>query len=197
MTRILLFVVNVDWFFLSHRLPIALEAQQQGYQVHIAAGLTDKSAVLQEYGFVVHQLKLDRSSASLRSIWLMTSQLLRVFKAVRPDIVHLVTIKPILLGGLVARLVGIPAVVVAVSGLGYVFTAKGFKAVVRRWLAGFLYRVILAHPNLIVVFQNSDDFNCLAQLAYLPDSKIAMIRGSGVDLSIYKHTQLPRTVPVV
>ncbi len=34
----LLFVVNVDWFFMSHRLPIALEAMRRGYEVHLATG---------------------------------------------------------------------------------------------------------------------------------------------------------------
>ncbi|MDP6343146.1 MAG: hypothetical protein QF491_06395, partial [Alphaproteobacteria bacterium] len=34
---ILLFVVNEAYFFVSHRLPIALEARRQGYDVHIAA----------------------------------------------------------------------------------------------------------------------------------------------------------------
>jgi len=59
----LLFVVNVDWFFLSHRLPIALKAIEQGYEVHITTALTDKLAVLNSNGLLVHPLSLDRSSA--------------------------------------------------------------------------------------------------------------------------------------
>ena len=125
MSRTLLFVVNVDWFFLSHRLPIALEAMRQGYQVHIATGLTDRLDELQRNGLVVHPLALDRSSAGFGNAWRTMLQLWQIFKAVRPDVVHLVTIKPVLLGGLVARLAGVPAVVAAVSGLGFVFMARG------------------------------------------------------------------------
>lgn len=197
MNRTLMFVVNVDWFFLSHRLPIALEAQRQGYQVHIATGLTDKLDELQRHGLVVHQLALDRSSASLGNAWRTMAQLWKVFRAVRPDVVHLVTIKPVLLGGLLARLAGVPAVVVAVSGLGFVFIANGAKAVVRRWLVGGLYRMALGHRNLVVIFQNPDDRANLAKLAHLLDSKVEMIRGSGVDLAQYDHTSLPSGVPVV
>ena len=40
--RKILFIVNVDWFFISHRLPIALAAIKQGYEVHVACGITDK-----------------------------------------------------------------------------------------------------------------------------------------------------------
>lgn len=197
MSRTLMFVVNVDWFFLSHRLPIALEAQRQGYQVHIATGLTDKLDELQRHGLLVHPLALDRSSAGLGNAWRTMVELWRVFRAVRPDVVHMVTIKPVLLGGLVARLAGVPAVVAAVSGLGFVFMAHGAKAAMRRWLVGGLYRVALGHRNLKVVFQNPDDRASLSKLAHLPDSKVEMIRGSGVDLTQYDHAPLPLGVPVV
>ena len=197
MSRTLLFVVNVDWFFLSHRLPIALAALREGYQVHIATGLTDKRAELEGHGLVVHPLALERSSASLRNAWRTGVQLWRVFRSVRPDVLHLVTIKPVLLGGLVARLARVPAVVAAVSGLGFVYTARGARAALRRVLVGALYRVALGHRNLKVITQNPDDRARLARLAHLPDGTVAMIRGSGVDLTQYRHTQLPPGVPGV
>jgi len=197
MSRTLLFVVNVDWFFLSHRLPIALAAQRQGYQVHVATGLTDKLDELQRHGLIVHPLTLDRNSAGLGHALRTMIELRRVFKAVQPDVVHLVTIKPVLLGGLVARLTGVPGVVAAVSGLGFVFMDSGAKAALRRWLVATLYRVALARRNLKVIFQNPDDCSRLTQLAQLPHSKVEMIRGSGVDLTQYSYTPLPSGVPVV
>jgi glycosyltransferase involved in cell wall biosynthesis len=197
MSRTLMFVVNVDWFFLSHRLPIALEAMRQGYQVHIATGLTDKQGELERHGLVVHPLALDRSSAGLGNAWRTMVQLWQIFRAVRPDVVHLVTIKPVLLGGLVARLAGVPAVVAAVSGLGFVFVAKGVKASARRWLVGGLYRLALGHYNLKVIFQNPDDQTSLVRLAHLPDRKVAMIRGAGVDLTQHCVMPIPPGMPVV
>ena len=196
-SRRLLFVVNVDWFFLSHRLPIALEAIRQGYDVHIATGLTDKKCELERQGLVVHPLGLDRSSAGFGNARRTTAQLWQIFRAVRPDVVHLVTIKPVLFGGLVARLAGVPGVVAAVSGLGFVFMASGAKATVRRWLVGAMYRAALGHQNVKVIFQNADDLRRLAEVARLPAAKLAMIRGSGVDLTRYASTQLPGGVPVV
>ncbi len=197
MNRILLFVVNVDWFFLSHRLPIALEAMRQGYQVHIATSLTDKQGELERNGLVVHPLALDRGSAGLGSTWRTTVQLWQIFRTVQPDVVHLVTIKPVLLGGLLAQLARVPAVVVAISGLGFVFVAKGVMASVRRWLVGGLYRLALGHHNLKVIFQNPDDRACLARLVHLPARKVAMIRGSGVDLTRYCVMPMPLGMPVV
>ncbi len=197
MSRKLLFVVNVDWFFLSHRLPIALEAMRQGYQVHIATGLTDKQGELECNGLVVHPLVLDRRGAGLGNAWLTMVQLWQIFKAVRPDVVHLVTIKPVLFGGLVARMARVPAVVAALSGLGYVFVAKGVKGSARRWLVCGLYRLALGHHNLKVIFQNPDDRASLARLVHLPDRKAVMIRGSGVDLTQYSVMPMPSGMPVV
>jgi glycosyltransferase involved in cell wall biosynthesis len=197
MSRTLMFVVNVDWFFLSHRLPVALEAQRQGYNVHIATGLTDQLEELKRHGLRVHPLVLHRSSLGLINALRTMLQLWRVFKAVKPDVVHLVTIKPVLLGGLIARLAGVPSVVSAVSGLGFVYVARGARAVLRRSLVGVLYRVALGHPNQKVIFQNVDDLHSLARVTHLPDTKVAMIRGSGVDLTTYVHLHLPDGVPVV
>lgn len=197
MKRRLLFVVNVDWFFLSHRLPIALAALKQGYEVHIATGLTDKLGELQKHGLLVHPLALDRSSTGIGNASRTVLDLWRVFRAVRPDVVHLVTIKPVLLGGLVARWSRVPALVSAVSGLGYVFIASGLKAHVRRSLVGRVYAWSLGHRNQVVIFQNPDDCDTLMAAAGLPASKVAMIRGSGVSLSQFAATHVPFGVPVV
>jgi glycosyltransferase involved in cell wall biosynthesis len=195
--RKLLFVVNVDWFFLSHRLPIALEAMKQGYEVHIATALTDKLVVLKNYGLIVHPISLDRSRGGLWAIGKTFLQIFRVCKLIKPDLVHFVTIKPVLLGGLAARIAKVPAVVSAVSGLGFVFVAEGVMAVIRRWLVKNLYRVAMGHGNLKVIFQNSDDLSYLGRLVELPERKVSMIRGSGADLSLYRLTPLPTGIPVV
>ncbi|MFZ2854885.1 MAG: glycosyltransferase family 4 protein [Rhodocyclaceae bacterium] len=197
MNKTLLFVVNVDWFFLSHRLPIALAAIEQGYRVHIATGLTGRRAELEHYGMTVHPLRLDRSSIGVGNALSALRQLFDVYQRVRPDLVHLVTIKPVLLGGLMARLCGVPAVVAAVSGLGFVFVASGFKAALRRWLVGGLYRLALGHRNLKVIFQNPDDRASLAGIADLADSRVAFIRGSGVDLVRFSVRPQPQGVPLV
>jgi hypothetical protein len=100
----LLFLVNVDWFFLTHRLPIALEALNKGYEVHVATGITDKLEVLRSHGLIVHPLPIGRSSTGLISETHTFWNILQVFIKVRPHVAHLVTIKPVFFGGIVARL---------------------------------------------------------------------------------------------
>lgn len=195
--RKLMFVVNVDWFFMSHRVPIALEALRQGYEVHIATELINQKEAMEQLGLIVHPLSIDRSSASpitaARTFW----QIVSILKKVKPDLVHLVTIKPVLLGGIAARFVGIGAVVAAVSGLGYVFLDRGWVSRIRRKVVAGLYRLALGHHNLKVIFQNPDDRDSLVRLVGLRANKVEMIRGSGVDLNEFRCTPLPDGVPIV
>jgi glycosyltransferase involved in cell wall biosynthesis len=193
----LLFVVNVDWFFLSHRLPIALAAQNAGFEVHIATGITDKLDVLRSHDLKVHPLGLVREGVGVLNAIRTLFDLRYIVKRVQPDVMHLVTIKPVLLGGLVARWMRVPALVSAVSGLGYVFTATGLKAGVRRFVVSRAYAWAFGHHNQTVIFQNPDDRDILTAAVGLPEEKVAMIRGSGVDLAQFTLVPEPIGVPVV
>jgi glycosyltransferase involved in cell wall biosynthesis len=197
MPPILMFIVNVDWFFISHRLPIALEAMSRGYVVHIATGITDRREELERHGLIVHPLALERGGLGVCNAWCATVELFRLFRAVRPNLVHLVTIKPVLLGGVISRLAGVPAVVAAISGLGYVFTARGFFAPLRRGLVEVFYRVALGHSNIRLIFQNKEDLRGLRSAVGVQDSKVSIIRGSGVDLSKYAPIPAPLGRPIV
>lgn len=197
MKKKLMFVVNVDWFFVSHRLPIALEAMRQGYEVHIATGITNQKEAMEKLGVIVHPIDIDRSSPNLLGLIRTLFQLLSLFRKVRPDLVHLVTIKPVLLGGIAARIVRVPAVVAAISGLGYVFLDRGWVSRRRRQVVSALYRIALGHGNLKVIFQNKDDRVALMRLTTLQERQVEMIRGSGVDLDRIKVTPLPTGLPVV
>ena len=193
----LLFIVNVDWFFVSHRLPIAVEAVKQGYEVHVATTVTGNSDLLENSGMTVHPLAMHRSRSSVAVVFTEFLEILSLLRKVTPDIVHLVTIKPVLLGGIAARVTGVPAVVSAVSGLGFVFVTSGVIARLRRKVISLLYHLAFWHPNQKVIFQNLDDQSQLSKLAALSTDRSALIHGSGVDLSIYKMKLLPKGMPTV
>jgi len=187
----LLFVVNNPAFFLSHRLPLALAAQRAGYEVHVATMAGDSVSRIEGYGLTHHAIPMTRSGKNpvqeLRTVW----ALYQLFRRVRPDVVHLVTIKPVLYGGIAARLAGVPAMVSAISGLGFVFVAKGAKAALVRQVVAMLYRLALGHRNSRIVFQNGNDRDVLQGLGAVRDEQVVMIRGSGVNLSDYAAVAEP------
>lgn len=193
----LLMVVNVDWFFLSHRLPVALGALNAGYEVHIATSLTQGREKLEAYGFKVHPIEIDRSGAGLVGLIRLFSSLVRLFWALRPDVLHLVTIKPVLVGGAAARVSPVGGVVFAISGLGHVFLAEGLLGRIRRMTVGAWYRFVLGVQNMRIIFQNKDDLNEISSVAHVRSNQVVMIPGSGVDLTEYRYVSLPEGVPVV
>lgn len=197
MSKRLLFIVNVDWFFVSHRLPIALAAQKQGYDVHLACNFTDKADSLRALGFTLHQLDLSRSGTGLWSEIMAFANIFRTVKAVKPDIVHLVTIKPVLYGGIASRLLRVKQRVASISGLGYIFIADGVKASLLRNSVSLLYRFALSSAKTKVIFQNPDDKQLLLDMGAIRPEQVVMIRGSGVDLSSYQVAAEPEGVPVI
>ena len=63
----ILYIINVDWFFISHFLPVGLEGIKRGYEVHIACGITDKKEYLESLGFIVHPISISRSGTSVKT----------------------------------------------------------------------------------------------------------------------------------
>jgi len=192
----LLFIVNVDWFFVSHRLPIALAAIKQGYEVHVTCGITDKKTMLESHGLIVHPLTLSRSGFGVFNELKTLKQLFAIIKLVRPDITHTITIKPVLYGNIVSRLLRVPVRVASISGLGYVFISSGIKTKFLRVIIALLYRLALGGAKT-VIFQNRSDRDVLKKLGAIKPKQELFIRGSGVDLSLYPILPEPKGAPVV
>ena len=192
-----LIVVNVDWFFISHRLPVALAAQKNGWEVHVATTITEHSDVLSKSGLIVHPLRIDRSRIGLLDGINVILQLFHVFKTVTPDLVHLVTIKPVVFGGITARLANVPAMIAAISGLGSVFVSQGWKSKIIRVAVRQLYSHALRHRNCSVIFQNEDDRRLIADIRGLSGIRHSIVPGSGVDLQRFVYRSEPETPIVV
>lgn len=198
----ILILVNVDWFFISHRLPIAIAAKSEGYEVHIACGFTKHYDYLKSLGFVLHPIKLQRSGTSLMGEYTLYRQIKALIKSVKPDVLHLVTIKPSIYGGLASRkqesVDGKPLKrVVAISGLGYIFTSAGVFAAVRRMVISTVYGLALNRKNTKVIFQNPTDADAFIKRSIIKKEQSVLIRGSGVDLTQYEVVDEPKGTPVV
>lgn len=185
------YIVNIDWFFISHRLPIALEALRQGYKVHIFAKDTGRMTYLESLGLNIHPINLERGSINPFQTLKLLRDLKNKLKAIQPDVVHLVTIKPVLIGGLASILAKVPSLVYAISGLGFIFTNTMVKAKILRLGIIPLYRLALGAKNKKVIVQNLDDLRILRQYVSIPEAQTILIPGSGVDLKQFDFQPLP------
>lgn len=197
MNSVLLIVVNDPAFFVSHRLPIAVAAKESGYDVHIATQPGASVPAIISHGFQHHELNLTRSGRNIFSEFNVLFSIWVLCWRIRPSILHLVTIKPVLYGGMAARLSPVKGVLAAISGLGFVFMAEGVKAGLLRRIIALMYRLALGKKNLKAVFQNPDDQRALSAIRAIDYNKSVIIRGSGVDLTQYAPFPENEGLPVV
>ena len=191
MKKILLFVVNQPAFFLSHRLPLALAARSAGFEVHVATQPGPGVEEIKTAGLLHHKIPLQRSARNPFVDLRLLYALIRLFLKLRPTVVHLVTIKPVIFGGLAARIAGVKGVVFAISGLGFAFKRNGMLPNILYRLIQVMYRLALSSPNKRVIFQNPTDQEIVTDFVNLSSEQSALIPGSGVDLSEYQFVPEP------
>jgi len=190
----ILYVVTEDWYFLSHRLPVARAAKAAGYEVHVAARLKDGRAGIEAEGFVAHPLTWSRGSLSLWDSFAAVRELRRLIRDLNPAVVHNVALKPVLLGTIASLRLGSTAVVNALTGLGALFVDGGGSSKLTRKLVEFALGRLLRRARSCTIVQNPDDRDFLRGLG-VPADMITIIPGSGVDIE--KFQALPPPPPPV
>jgi glycosyltransferase involved in cell wall biosynthesis len=180
MVRRLLYVVTEDWYFLSHRLPMARAAKEAGYEVHVATRLADGKDAIEREGFVPHELSWSRGSlsplGSLAAVW----EIRRLLRTLKPAILHNISLKPVLLGGVASVGLAGTAVVSSLTGLGTLFIGEADVSNLARRAARSALRGLLRRKRSRTVVQNPDDRDFVLALG-VPDERIVLIPGSGVD----------------
>ena len=195
----LVFLINDLNFFCSHRLPIAEAAINKSFDIVIGYGELGGAdpQLLEQKGLKVSFVPMKRGSINVLKDLQSLFYIWRFFKKEKPDIVHLVTIKPYLYGGFIARLTGIPALVSAISGLGALFIHKDLKSKILKFLLYPLYRLAFNHSNQIVIAQNQEDVKLLKRWGVLSPHKVQLLKGSGVQLEEFINLEDAPGIPVV
>ena len=173
----LLFVVTEDWYFVSHRLLLAVAAREAGYDVAVATRARQHAETIRRAGIRVIPFELSRR---VGNPFLELLRLLSLYRRERPDIVNHVALKPIFLGGLAVCLAGFPAQVNAVAGLGWLFISRSRMARLLSPLIRWILARLLNSPRCRVIVQNLDDAELLKKSG-VKELHLRMIRGAGVD----------------
>ena len=193
----LLYFVTVDWFFCSHFIERAKAARQAGYDVVVLTHVDRHRSVIEEADLRLIPLTIDRRSLNPLEAFRTLIQLIHVFRRERPDVLHQIALKPILLGGFAARLTGIKRVVNAVVGGGYVFTSTSPLVRAIRPLMRLALRLLLNPPGSCVIFENRDDLRSFVASHQVRAEDAVLIRGAGVNADLFQPRAVRRTVPLV
>jgi glycosyltransferase involved in cell wall biosynthesis len=176
---ILLYLVTEDWYFLSHRLPMAKAAQNAGYDVHVATRVGTCSAMIEAHGFRLHPLRWPRGSLNPFARAALCWNVRVLYRRLGPDLVHHVALEPTIIGSLAASRLPIVRLN-ALAGLGFAFTSSTLKARTTRAILGRLLAWLLNRPQSAALVQNTDDRMALMSLGVSAE-RIFLIAGSGVD----------------
>ena len=192
----LIYLVTEDWYFLSHRLPMARAARDAGFEVVVATRLSDGRAAIEAEGFRVAPLDWKRGGWNPFAELCAVAAVRNLYRSERPDIVHHVAMKPVLEGSLAAWLAGVPTAVNALTGLGYLFTGKQGLARVLGPAVRYALKLLLGRGRRWrLVMQNPDDLDLLVSRGIVARERAVLIPGSGVDLAKFSPSPEPPGTP--
>jgi glycosyltransferase involved in cell wall biosynthesis len=190
----ILYLVTEDWFFVSHFLPMAQAARDCGLQVAVATRVRADGERLEAEGFAVIAIESRRGSFSpLRSLRDFF-QALKIVRAARADIVHCIALRPVVIGGLAAKLAGTGALVLAPTGLGHLWIEGGMAVRFARTLVRVIVGSWLRGPRTRYLFENRDD---PCEFGLDPDgADVTIVGGAGVDPEKFPRSEAPPPPPL-
>ncbi len=200
----LLFLINDARFFVTHILPLARAAVAAGFDTHVALpfqgaalDMADDLAAIRGCGAQLHDLPIRRGGMAWFGELAALLAIGRLVVRLRPDILHCITIKPVLYGGLAARLLRVRRVIFFITGLGHVFIAQGSKAYLLRRLVMLAYRMVLPYRRGMTVFENEDDRSLFVSAHLTPRDQSVLIPGCGVDSAVFYPAHIAPPEPLI
>ena len=197
MKKKIFFLVNTDSFFLSHRFDIAKKMIRSNYEVHIGTEFSKYKSLFLKSGIKIHEVNFFRNSFNLFKAFYSLIQIFFLLKKIKPDILHAISLKPVIFGGLISFITPIKSLVISVTGLGSMFINKGIFYNFREYIFKTFYKVIFLFSNLKVILQNKDDLNYLIKKSNLKKKDVQIIKGSGVNLNKFKFSNIPKGSPII
>ena len=161
--------VTEDWFVLSHFQPLIAVLREVAHAVVVITRSSGRLGEIEALGARVIDFDFRRSSShpvrEAQSAW----SLARILEAEDADVVHLVAMKPVVLGGLALKLVPSCHVVLHMTGLGLLGFGTGRLLQLYRAGALRLMASTLRRPTSYLLVENPDDLALLRTRGSTPD----------------------------
>lgn len=182
--KIILYVVNVDWFFVSHRLPLAQEAKRRSFDVYLLTKDTGYFDELRKLGICCINIDFNRSFSNPFKEFKCLFLLFKYYYKLKPLVVHHITIKQIIYGTIAAAFsTRRSRIINAVTGLGYAFADYNRKT--NRNLLKLMMRLSFSLVRSKFVFQNPDDKRIFQDMGFITNNNSIIIKGAGVDETVF------------
>lgn len=189
----IIFLVTEDWYFVSHRLHLAVALIEKGYDVLLAARFHRHRSFIEAKGIRVIPVDIRRESRNVARELKTIFMLVKAYLREKPDLVHHVATKPILYGSVAAMAARLPVYVNAFAGLGFVFMES--ESLLKKWAKRLFlvaYQMLFLSKAAHAIFQNPDDKALFEKLRIVRKQNTVLIRGAGVDTRRFVDTKEPR-----
>jgi len=199
MKKKILFLVNIDTFFVSHRIGIAKKLIELGYEVHVVTNYTRHKKKLSKQGFITHHIDFKRSSFDINNSFICIIKIFYILYKVKPDIFHLISIRSIILGGIASLILPIKSFVFSITGIGSIYLNNNFISLIRIYLINLVLKMIFfrSKNKCHLIFQNKDDVKFFKKIFKKKKKKISIIKGSGIILKNNKFFKIKNKLPVI
>jgi glycosyltransferase involved in cell wall biosynthesis len=194
--RILLLVTE-DWFVLSHFQPLIAVLREVAREVVVVTRSSGRTAEIEALGARVIAFDYRRPSRNPVRAALSAWVLARILEAENPDAVHLVAMKPMVLGAIALKLVPVRHAVLHMTGLGLL--AVSTSPLMRLYRAATLRLIgaLLRQPTSYLLVENPDNLAALRAAGASPGARFALLGGAGVDPAAFPALPPPENaVPV-
>ena len=175
----------------NFRGDLLLSIQKCGYETFVTGPNRDNVDKIEALGCRFFEIPMNKNGvnvlADLRYLW----RLWRLMRQEQPDVVFGYTIKPVIYGSIAAWLAGVPKRNAMVTGAGYLFASKSFKASILRRISFVLYRMGLGAASS-VIFQNKDDEDEFVEHRLCKRRKCHVVNGSGVNMEKFAPSPYPQ-----
>ena len=189
------FVVTEDWFFASHFLPMAVAARQLGLDVTVITRVRDHRSTIEAAGAQVIALDAERRSLNPLAAGYAAGRAAAILRSLKPDVVHCIALRSILVGGAAAAMAGIDRRVFAVTGLGFAGARGGLLGAAARSALRALVMGPLVTGRTRFLFENEDDPRALG-LDPADANRVTLVGGAGIDPERYPVAAWPSTPPL-
>jgi glycosyltransferase involved in cell wall biosynthesis len=193
--RKIVYLVSEDWYFCSHRLPLGIAAQEAGAKVVVATRVNDHRTQIEAAGLRIAPIEMQRSGTNPFIDFATIRQITDLYRREKPDLVHHVALKPILYGGYAAKRAGVPTIVNAVTGMGFIFISNSLFARTARPLIARAQRALMNRANTRTILQNPDDAEMYTKRIGVSPDHLTIIPGAGVDIDQFAVVPEPFAVP--
>jgi glycosyltransferase involved in cell wall biosynthesis len=195
MTDRLVFLVTEDWAFWRHRRPMAGAARDAGFDVHLITKISNRAAAIASEGFTVHNVDYRRGSLSPRDTLKSVIAVRRLLTELKPDLIHNVALKPLVVGSLAATGLSRVGIVNSINGLGSAFIPTTLRGRLVRHGLRQTMKAVLGRSNARVIVQNPEDFSAVKALG-IDARNLIIVPGSGVDCDLLQPIPEPPPEPI-